>query len=179
MKQGIALVLVAMAGCSSFSTDADYDPKTDFSRYHTWTWFTGPKPSGPSLDGLTEQRIRAALEEMLPQVGLTKTADAQADLLVTYHMSVQQRLEVVPTTTMYGYGWGHGYGGYYAGYGSEVRTYDEGTLLVDFIDAKTKGLAWRGVARGTVYRSSTPEEREERIRSAVQAILEQYPPSRH
>lgn len=166
-----ALFLLA-AGCSSISTSADYDTTTDFSKYRTWTWFEGPRPGG-AIDGLTEKRIRTSLEAELPGRGLSKVAEG-ADLLVNYHMSVTQRIDVIPTTAYYGYGWGHGY--YGAAYGSEVRVYDEGTLLIDLIEAKTKTLVWRGTARGTVYRDTTPEERELRIRDAVTQTLAQYPP---
>jgi len=160
------------AGCSSFSTSADYDTTTDFSKYRTWTWFEGPKPGG-ALDGLTEKRIRTSLEAELPARGLTKAGDG-ADLLVTYHVSVHQKIAVTPTTMTYGYGWGRGYAG--VAYGNEVRVYDEGTLLLDLLDGKTKTLIWRGTARGTVYEGSSPEDREQRIRDAVQQTLAVYPP---
>lgn len=176
MRRWTLLAILAVGGCSPYSIDEDYDPSTDFAKFKTWTWFTGPKPSGPSLDDLTEQRIRKAIEGGLPHVGLTKGADGSTDLLVAYHVSIAQRIDVTPTTVSFGYGWGRGYVG--TSYGSEVRTYDEGTLLIDLLDAKTKSLVWRGTARATVYRNSTPEEREIRIREAVQLILQQYPPTR-
>lgn len=171
----IALLLASAAGCSPYSVSEDYDNSADFSKYKTWTWFTGPKPSGPGLDALNEGRIRAAFEAELPLRGLTK-GEGAADLLVTYHASVSQKIEVTPTTMSFGYGWGRGYVGMSPG--SDVRTYDEGTLIVDLLDAKTKSLVWRGTARATVYRDADPEYRTERIRGAVQAILQRYPPER-
>ncbi len=175
MRNLIGVLLLAAGGCSSFTVDTDYEPGTDFRKYTTWSWFAGPKPSGSGLDGLTEGRIRAALESQLPKHGLAKGTEGATDLLVAYNVSVTQRLEVTPTTMYYGYGWGHGYVG--SSYGGEVRTYDEGTLIVDFIDAKTKSLIWRGTARGTVYRESSPEERQARIQEAIAGILERYPPA--
>lgn len=171
----IAVVLAAVAGCSPYSISDDFDNSADFSKYKTWTWFTGTKPSGPGLDALNEARIKTALEAELPLRGLTRN-DAAADLLVAYHASVSQKIEVTPTTLSYGYGWGRGYAG--MSYGNEVRTYDEGTLIVDLLDAKTKALVWRGTARATVYRDADPEYRTERIRGAIQAILQRYPPEK-
>jgi hypothetical protein len=177
MRRWMILALLAAGGCSPFTISEDYDNKADFSKYKTWTWFVGPKPSGAGLDSLNENRIRTALEAELPLSGLTKAADAAgADLQVAYHASVSQRIDVTPTTVSFGYGWGHGYVG--TSYGADVRTYDQGTLIVDLLDAKTKALAWRGTARATVYRDADPEYRTERIREAVQAILERYPPQR-
>lgn len=175
MKRWMALALLAAGGCSPFSINADYDTTTDFSKFRTWSWFSGPRPPAPDLDGLTEQRIRNAIETQLPKRGLAKGAEG-TDLLVAFHVSVTQRLEVTPTTMSYGYGWGHGYVG--TSYGNEVRTYDEGTLLIDLLDAKSKSLVWRGVARATVYRNASPQEREARVQAAVGAILEQFPPAK-
>src|SRR5580765_648014 len=176
MKRAIFILLLSLGGCSPYTINADYDLKADFSTYRTWSWFSGPRPSGPSLDGLTEGRIRDAIEHELPLRGLKKVEDGKADLLAAFHLSIVQRLEVTPTTVHYGYGWGHGYVG--ATYGNEVRSYDEGTLIIVLIDLKSGNLVWRGIARGTVYRSSGPEEREARIQAAVGGILDQYPPVR-
>jgi len=45
-------------------------------------------------------------------------------------------------------------------------------LIIDLIDAVSKELVWRGVARGKVG-SGDPESR---VNEAVQAILDEYPP---
>jgi hypothetical protein len=169
-----ATVLLTLAGCSPFTINADYDNTADFGRYRTWSWFTGPHPYGAGVDQLLDNRIRASLEAELPHHGLAKAADGSSDLLVSYHLSVAQRIEVNPTTASVGYGWGRGYVAYSSG--GDIRTYDEGTLIVDLVDAKTKNLVWRGIAKATVYANSTPEERTERVRTAIQAILDQYPP---
>lgn len=174
MRRCMLLALVVVAGCSPYSVSDDYDPTTPFSKYKTWTWFPGPRPA--PLDSLNENRIKSALEAELPLRGLSKAAEGSGDLLVGFHASVSQKIEVTPTTISYGYGWGRGYVG--TTYGNDVRTYDEGTLIVDLIDAATKTLVWRGTARATVYKDADPEYRTTRIREAVQAILERYPPQR-
>src|SRR6516225_7919992 len=137
MHRWILLALAAVGGCSPYTINADYDPTADFSKFKTWSWFTAPQPYGAGMDPLIEKRIRASVEEELPHRGLAKAADGSADVLVSYHLSVAQRLEVSPTTATYGYGWGRGYVAYGT---SDVRTYDEGTLLVDLIDAPSKSL---------------------------------------
>lgn len=168
----LCLLILFAAGCSSFSVDTDYDAGADFSKYRTWSWFSGPKPYEPGLDGLTEQRIRAAVEAQLPGRGLGKAESG--DLLVTFHVSVNRRIEVTPTTVGFGYGWGPAHVGYST---NDVRTYDEGTLILDLVDAKTRHLVWRGTARGTVHQGYAPEERTQRINEAVHGILENYPPA--
>jgi hypothetical protein len=174
MRTGPLLLLLILGGCSTYTTNADYDTSVDFSKYRTWSWFTGPRPSGPGSDQLIENRIRSSIEAELPLRGLAKGAEGATDLMVSFNLSIAQRIEVTPTTATVGYGWGHGYVGYSTG--NDVRTYDEGTLIIDLIDAKTKSLVWRGTAQATVYRDTTPDERTARVRGAVQAILDHYPP---
>ena len=61
--------------------------------------------------------------------------------------------------------------------GMEIQTeYDEGTLILDIVDAESRTLIWRGSARAEVSATVAPETREARVREAVRRILEQFPP---
>ena len=57
-----------------------------------------------------------------------------------------------------------------------VREYDEGTLIIDIVDAGSNELVWRGAAQGEVNLAASPQEREQRAQDAVQRILEDFPP---
>jgi hypothetical protein len=59
-----------------------------------------------------------------------------------------------------------------------VQEYEEGTLVLDFVDADTKGLVWRGVATDALDAHATPEDRGKQIQEAVTKILAKYPPAR-
>jgi len=70
------------------------------------------------------------------------------------------------------YGYGHGFG--YGGYGHGYNDYGyEGILILDFIDAKSNELIWRGWYADEV---DDGEIGEKKIRKAVKHILEQFPP---
>jgi len=78
----------------------------------------------------------------------------------------------------HGYGHGFGYGGYgYGGYGYGGYGYDdygyEGILILDFIDAESNELIWRGWYANDV---DDGEIGEEQINKAVKHILEKFPP---
>jgi len=47
---------------------------------------------------------------------------------------------------------------------------------LDFVDAESKKMIWRGVAKAEVDDQSTPDEKEKLIKEAVQKILENFPP---
>jgi hypothetical protein len=83
---------------------------------------------------------------------------------------VQERIEA--SGDPYGYGWGNGWVG-----GPNIVTYDEGTLLIDFIDPKTRTMIWRGTASAVVNPDSSGEKKEELVREAVAKIMEQFPPA--
>ncbi len=169
------LALIAAAGCTPpLTVDSDYDPSTEFSKYKTWTWLPGSKPSEKDIDNLSEQRLRSAIEAELPKRGLTK-ADTGADLSVTFRISIQHKIESSNASVGIGYGWGPAHVGVSK---SPTRSYDEGTLILDLVDPKTKTLVWRGTAKGTVHKDYSPEERQERIQNAVAHLLQDYPPTK-
>ena len=182
MRRLLALLVLACAGGSALLTsgcggprltvDADYDTATDFSKYKSWNWLSGTKPSEKDIDNLTQKRIQEAIEAELPKRGLAKAADG-ADLHAVFQISVQRKIEASPVSVGVGYGWGPAHIGVSK---QATRTYDEGTLVVDLVDPKTKTLIWRGTAKGTVHPDASPEERKARIHEAVAYLLEGYPP---
>jgi hypothetical protein len=167
------LALLAVAGCGGpqLTVDSDYDPSTEFAKYKTWAWLPGGKTD---IDSMSEQRIRTAVEAELPHHGLAK-ADEGADLAVTFQISIQHKIKQSKATVGVGYSWGPAHVGVS---GSPSKSYDEGTLILDLVDAKTKILIWRGTATGTVSKDYSPEERQERIRTAVYHLLSDYPPKK-
>ena len=181
----LVAVCVLAVGCSNIKVQSDYDPAIDFSRYGAYAWIPEPAAADgedPRIagDDLLRQRIERAVDAGLSAKGMRRVdAAGDASLLVTEHVSVEQKLRV--NTTHYGYGYG-GWG--YYGYGgpaysdTRVDQYEQGTLILDFIDPGTKSLVWRGMAKKRLREAQTPEEREREVQRVVAAILEKYPPSR-
>ncbi len=172
----LALALIAAAGCGgpALTIDADYETSTDFSKYKTWSWMAGAKPSEKDIDAISQQRIKDAIEAELPRHGLTKK-DEGGDLSVNYQISVEHKIKASNASVGVGYGWGPAHIGVSK---SPTREWDEGTLILDLVDAQGKTLIWRGTAKGTVNPSNSPEEKKENIRKAVGHLLEDYPPSK-
>ncbi|MBY5992635.1 DUF4136 domain-containing protein [Ferrimonas balearica] len=185
MKKIFAFALaLLLAGCSSISTDSDFDPQTDFSQYKTWSWIKQASTPGDKqyhMDGLTDQRIRNAVTRKMSELGFTQVAAEEADILVNYLTQTEKKVNVDTFYTSFGY---HPYHyGRYPYYGAanvhadtRVREYKVGTLMVDFVDAESRQLIWRGSASDTVRDYKTPEDRTAKINEAVTAILQQYPP---
>lgn len=173
------LLLTVLIGCSSVKVDSDYDPKVDFTSLDSYAWLPEPraKTGNPRLDNpLLTSRIEQAIEASLAAKGLSKVDAATADFFVTFHIAIDQKLDVTTIPTTYGY-YGR-WGGFYGGSETRVDQYDEGTLLIDFIDRDKDDLLWRGSGQSRIRPTNSPEEREKKVRTVVDAILERFPPKR-
>jgi hypothetical protein len=176
-----AVLSPLMLACSGIKVDCDYDPSANFAPLRTWAWLPDAGKSGdPRLDNaLIDSRIRKAVEAELAAKGFTLVASKTPDFQVTYHVSIEGKLDV---DTIYRDYPGGGYGRYgyrRGGWGqteTRVREYDEGTLLIDVLQAGSGALLWRGSGVATVREESSPEKRTERINTAVHKILERFPP---
>jgi hypothetical protein len=111
--------------------------------------------------------------------GISRAANGEPDLRVKYHAAIQSRLEVSTIHESYGYPYYRGYPGAFAwgGYTTHAVEYDEGTLMLDFFDAKSRQLVWRGVAQAEVHLDASPERKEKRIQEAVDKMLALFPPA--
>jgi len=184
------IVITFLAGCSTMDINQDYDPTANFASYKTYSWVPGPQPKtgDARLDNdLLDTRIRTAVDRQLLLKGYQKVdpdqkLDLNPDFLVSYHTSIQGKLDVttvpgnaymsplIQADGTFGLGWD--------GWDEEtfVTTYDEGTILLDFADAKTKKLVWRGSVSDVVDPDKSPEKREASIVNAMQKVLMQFPP---
>ena len=114
----------------------------------------------------------AAVENFLIHHGYAKSSDGKPDFLVDIHLAVEKMIEVDQS----GDGWpGHRYFGDSA-FETIVIEYDEGTVIIDFLDAGTQRLFWRGTGTRRINHSSSPKKSADTINRWVSEILKQYPP---
>jgi hypothetical protein len=183
----LALVLGAMfplaavtllTGCSTVSVTTDYDHTANFGSYRTYA--LEPPPNAPTLSPSSDAALRSTLNASLAAKGIREVGRGDSpDLAVVPHVKTQQKYDVQQYSS-----WGYGpgvwpyYGGYYGTWVgapytySTIDTYTEGTLVLDFVDTARQKLVFRGVGKGTV---GSAESNAEKIRDAVQKIVEQMP----
>jgi len=169
---GLSLTLAA-AGCSGVSTTSDWDETFDFSSLSTYAWMEQATEGGVSEIML--RRMYAAVDDDLAAKGFTKADIYTADFLVAYHAGTQDQEQY----DTYGYGAGGWWGGYWGGgmTTTTVRTYTEGTLILDVIDRESNELVWRGSASETIDQMASPEQRVSMIQDAVSKLLKDFPPN--
>src|ERR1043166_8849576 len=145
-------------GCSSSGVNVttDYDHSAHFGKYKTYTLASPSR--GQTMSPTSEAALRDALRTELATKGITEAPGKKADLDVVRHVFVQEKVSVQQYTDWgygYGGGWPYGYGHYGMWGGApvsyaDVSTYHEGTMILDFVDARTKKLVFRGVGNALV-----------------------------
>jgi hypothetical protein len=158
---GLAL-LTGLSACTP-KVNVEQRANVNFSRYRTFDFAdTEVKTDGdqnPLLrSSITQDRIKQAIASELSKRGL-RQVESSPDFLVTTHTFVEKAERTVYDTQPaagYAYPYSVGYRGrflpinygywYSPAYYSTPRTeqYREGTLVIDFIDARTNNLVWRG-----------------------------------
>jgi hypothetical protein len=172
--------LVAVLGLSACATRiyVEQDKNAQPQAYHRYAWLS-PTPApvkDPILDSqILEGRVKQAVEATLASRGYQEVAADQApDFLVTYHTSSTQKVESSGASFSFGIidAFPSGFGSVVVPVGTDVRSREEGTFMLDVIDGQTKRLVWRGWTTGWVSQDSYTDEA---VNSAVQQILAKFP----
>jgi hypothetical protein len=163
-----------LTGCSTISVNQDYDPGYDFSKLKTFGFI--PITSEAGIDQINADRLSSAIKSNLGVKGYTLSEQADFGIALFFTKDTKTSVQ---SSGGYGYGYGYGYRGYGGMGGSTyVTQYDEGTLVIDFIDIAENKLVWRGIGTGALSETPSVEERTEKINNAVTQILEQFPPTK-
>jgi hypothetical protein len=177
--------LLFVCGCSHLRIGTDYDTELDFSKFRSFTWLEPPVTNEPSespvedlidpfeKNSLLDKRVRQAVERDLLARGYRRAPDGRSEFQLKYHVILKDRMKLrsYPYAHYGYYGYPYGYGGTLGGVSS--YNYQEGTLIIDVIDANTHQLAWRGWAVGANREGYYTDEK---VEAAVKAVLERFPP---
>lgn len=176
---GISLLLgvTSCATTSRVGVTSDFDHSVNFRAYKTWAWYPQQRPDtegGPArgYESFLDKRMRTAVEAEMTRKGLTQV-ESNPDVFVAYSAKVEDKQRINNGAySPFGYGY-YGYGGYGRGMNT-VSEYKEGTVIIDFVDAKRKELAWRGMGEAQVENQTISEPEVYRI---VGSVLGSYPPT--
>lgn len=169
-----AVVLGVAAGCATtMSVSSHVDRSLDFRQYRTFDW--GPADALPTGDPRLDQdpffkdQVQGAVERGLAARGLALVSSGAPDLLIHYHANISERIDVNKADRVYG-------DCRTADCPAESIWYEAGTLVLDFMDARTDKLVWRGWAQDSV--EDVLRDRDKMaatIDQAVKEMLRQLP----
>ena len=184
------LVVLSMSACAAqLKSSVDVADHAEFGELKTYAWitdqpfFASNAASPEVINPLNEQRIRTAVEQQLQNKGYRQVSIDQADFVVAFSLGARDRVRVQQYYNDFGYnyyGYNHGFSRFsrfgrgFGGFGSSVsvRTFTEGTLVVDIFENAEKEAIWHGSAS---KRLSGDDGTLELINEAVTALLAEFP----
>ena len=169
----LAMVALAATRCATLSVSSHMQRGLNFAQFHTYDW--GPADAFPTGDPRLDQNpffrdhVEGAVEKQLAAKGFERSTSGTPDLLIHYHASIDQRIDVDRVDHKYGYC-------YDETCRAGVIDYEAGTLVLDIVEARTNRVIWRGWAQGTVEDILHNQDKmARRIRDAVSQMLERLP----
>ena len=164
-----AATLIFLAGCSSLKVASTTAEGSNLRQYNFYTLADTEEGFLPAINPVQKSQIEKAIDREARAVSTSANNSGVAgpDVLVSYFVLVDTKQDAEAYTNYYGRRrW------QYAITDVTIREYKEGTLLVDFIDARTRKVVWHGSTSGLLTPDSV--KMEEKINHAVQAIFQQY-----
>jgi hypothetical protein len=160
----LAIMLGVMAvSAAAQSVQSDFDRSFRFSELKTFSFAVQKRPATDPLasDTLNDGRIRRGLEMQLADSGFRMETE-KADFVIAYYVTTKNKLNVQD--------FGYGPPRWFGSRDIRVNQYSEGALMVDFIDAKSNQVIWRGRASGTLEMKGV----EKKISKSVEKLIKQY-----
>ena len=162
----VGIMVLAATAAFSQQVKSDYDRKTDFSQYRTYSW-----EKVQTNDPLFVDRIKNAVDAALAAKRWT-LAPSGGNVAVVAMETTQNKQTL--DTFYNGFGGGWRWGGGFGGATTTVDNYKAGTLVVDLFDANSKNLIWRGSASDTLSDNSDKNIKE--LDKGVQKMFAHFPP---
>jgi len=178
---GLSLCLAACAGLREppVEVDFEYDVTARFEGRNTFAFQVSPEsaPRDPRIDGpLFDARVHRATQAVLEERGFVRDVSGEPDYLIAHYGLLDTGVDIQNYVDLNVYG--------YRTWAQPMRiqqiplAYDEGMLILDFVDPATHALMWRGYGETRVDLEAASRERAERLRKVVGAMLENFPPRR-
>lgn len=186
------LVSLLLNSCSP-SVAVQQKPGVDFSKYRTYDWAKTEVKSANSQNpiyknALNDEIIQNAISSELSKRGIRPVqGNARPDFYLSYHLYIEEAERTVanPPAAGFAYPYAFSYRGRFLpinyGYwyttpfyntGYRTESYTEGTMILDFIDAKTNNLVWRGSMADPV---GNPARIGEEFARSAKDILDKFP----
>jgi hypothetical protein len=169
----VTFAALALSACATMNVSSHVERGTDFTQFRTWDW--GPAdelPTGdPRLDNnaFFQDHMLGAVEKQMAAKGYVRsTLAGSPDLLVHYHANISQRFDVNGVDRQRGY--------CNDNCEPQVYEYQEGTLVLDVVNARTNKLVWRGWAQDSLDGVIDNQDRlDKEVDRAVTNLFKLFP----
>lgn len=172
------LMVIGLAACSSKSFNSNLTvephpvPGSDFSKYKTWSFGRQGEYVVTGNEVLDDPTFRKdvgdhTIDEM-NKLGY-EHVNGEPDLLIMFHVMVEQRSDEVKNNPAYqdfDMQWAHENSDDY---------WQEGTLMLLVIDAKTHQQVWGSTAKAELDKKSNFSTKKERFNQVITEMLTDFP----
>ena len=157
------LVCITSAVAVGQQVSVNYNHGQSFAQFHTYAW--GSNNANQIQNSILAQVAQQDIDAALQAKGLQKVQESQKpDLILTASGGMKQETSYTA--------WGmRGIGGGMGGISPQQNV--EGTLIVDFFDAKTQSLVWRGIGQDTL--TNNGNKNQQIVQKAIQKMFKQWP----
>jgi hypothetical protein len=165
-------IFISFSACSTMDISHDYDTTYNFSELKTYKWHPKRREQKQVKHRLVAKQIDEIIENLMTVRGMTKSDDEEVDFYINYQAAIDGKLKAQNYSVSVGY---VGYGGWmYGGSGTTITAYDEGTLVVDLIDAKNDELIFKGIAK--VDMKEMKDDKVEMLDYILTEMFNGFPP---
>ncbi|MEZ5524802.1 MAG: DUF4136 domain-containing protein [Pseudomonadales bacterium] len=186
----LALLLALLVGCAAqIRVNSDYPEGIQFAQYQTYRWQDEANINQSGDEFLSSEfvdaRVHANVDTQLRSKGYLYREQGPVDFLVSYKLSSEQREDLRSYGRYYDPWWSvgvfnrHSSLGYGIGLSGSPRLsvdrYLHASLVLDFEDAETGALIWRGKGEGRMPGEQTAEKRRETFERFVEKTLKNFP----
>jgi hypothetical protein len=184
-KQCCLLLVVGLiaAGCQSMRVQTAYDRSVAFNGLHTFCWVPPPSwlHNDPRLHmDLVEPRVRQDVEAQLQARGFQMLGDCtNADFQVTFVGALMEHFTETPgvvTVAVYQYSPDTGGEWFTDSSGGAVKENRVPSLVIEISQPGSNRVLWKGMASARLPAAVNDAQRQERIQTAVERIMKQFPP---
>ena len=170
----LPLLFVALLtpGASAKGVKTARTAGVDYSAYDTFDWKPGHKrhPDAPLAEGSAlDRKLKSIGERLLRSAGFEKSTSGEPDLWVMFYGVLQEMggIEGVNFELSDNVSWIGNPSSSYVGF------YQQGTLVVEVLDAATDEVLWSGWSSEVI---KDPTKLDKKAEKAMSRILKQFPP---
>ena len=174
----LVIIFALVAGCSQkgFNTNLTVEPHpvagVDWTPYKNWSFGRQGEYVRTGIDDLDAPEFRKSVGDntikLMSDLGYTHV-NADPDMLIMFHVVVEQRYDEVKMNPAY-----QDFDMQWAQASSE-DTWQEGSLLIFAVDAKTGKQIWSSSAKAELDKQSNFETKKKRFNAVVTEMLSDFP----
>jgi len=181
----VALAITGVVVLAGVKVKISVDKTYDFTRLKTYAWHPDGagevkmlELSGDDPVALLERFdpvFKSAITAELAKKGIAPATAGKPDFYVHYYVLIgpnsesQYRGQFVGAIPPWGLP-------DFAMTTTSFKVWEQGTIVLDVIDASKMEICWRGIAEAKINREKTAAERDQRIRDGMRDLLKSFPP---